>query len=108
MSPSPKRASGRLESETESSGSERPHIGGTRRPDGSRLGFQERNRIRSGRAGRAGAIEEAEMTTVFMLHQVADYDAWRRVYDSFADAQRQGGVTSQAVYPPKPTRTPCS
>jgi hypothetical protein len=38
------------------------------------------------------------MTTVFMLHQVADYDAWRRVYDNFADAQAQGGVTSQAVY----------
>lgn len=38
------------------------------------------------------------MTIVFMLHQVADYDAWRRVYDSFADAQRQGGVTAQAVY----------
>jgi hypothetical protein len=33
-----------------------------------------------------------------MLHQVADYDAWRRVYDGFADAQREGGVTSQAVY----------
>jgi hypothetical protein len=38
------------------------------------------------------------VTTVFMLHKVADYDAWRRVYDSFADAQRQSGVTSQSVY----------
>jgi len=38
------------------------------------------------------------MTTIFMLHRVADYDAWRRVYDDFADAQREGGVTSQAVY----------
>ena len=93
-----KRASGRPQGEKESSGSERPHTGETRRPDGPGLGFQERNRIRSGRAGRAGALKEAEMTTVFMLHRVADYDAWRRVYDSFADAQRQGGVSNQAVY----------
>jgi hypothetical protein len=38
------------------------------------------------------------LSTVFLLHQVPDYDAWRRVYDSFADAQRQGGVSNQAVY----------
>jgi len=38
------------------------------------------------------------LTTSFVLHRVADYDAWRRVYDRFADAQRQGGVADQAVY----------
>jgi hypothetical protein len=27
----------------------------------------------------------------------ADNDAWRRVYDSFADARRQLGVSNQAV-----------
>ena len=38
------------------------------------------------------------MTTSFVLHRVADYDAWRRVYDSVADVQERGGVTNQAVY----------
>ena len=38
------------------------------------------------------------MTISFVLHRVADYDAWRRVYDSFGDAQRQGGVSGHAVY----------
>ncbi|MBV9354487.1 MAG: cyclase [Chloroflexi bacterium] len=38
------------------------------------------------------------MTTTFVLHRVADYDAWRRVYDGVADMQREGGVTEDAVY----------
>jgi len=38
------------------------------------------------------------MTTTFVLHRVADYDAWRRVYDSVAEIQRDGGVTAEAVY----------
>ena len=38
------------------------------------------------------------MTTSFVLHRVADYDAWRRAYDSVADVQEQGGVTNQAVF----------
>jgi hypothetical protein len=38
------------------------------------------------------------VTTSFVMHRVADYDAWRRVYDSVADVQRQGGVANQAVY----------
>ena len=36
------------------------------------------------------------MTVCFVLHRVADYDAWRRVYDR--DVQRRRGVTGQAVY----------
>ena len=36
------------------------------------------------------------MTVCFVLHQVADYDAWRRVYDR--DVQRELGVTGRAVY----------
>ena len=36
------------------------------------------------------------MTVCFVLHRVADYDAWRRVYDR--DVQRGRGVTGQAVY----------
>ena len=38
------------------------------------------------------------MTIGFVLHRVADYDAWRRVYDGVAQLQREGGVTRQAVY----------
>ena len=38
------------------------------------------------------------MTTSFVLHTVADYDAWRRVYDSVAGLQARGGVSDQAVY----------
>jgi len=38
------------------------------------------------------------MATSFVQHRVADYDAWRRVYDGVADLQREGGVTEEAVY----------
>jgi len=38
------------------------------------------------------------MTILFVRHHVADYEAWRRVYDSVGDMQRQGGVTAEAVY----------
>jgi hypothetical protein len=30
-------------------------------------------------------------------HRVADYDAWRKVYDGFEGAQKAGGVTRQSV-----------
>ena len=38
------------------------------------------------------------MTTSFVLHTVADYDAWRRVYEGVAGLQARGGVADQAVY----------
>jgi hypothetical protein len=38
------------------------------------------------------------MTIMFLRHHVADYDAWRRVYDSVGELQREGGVTEEAVY----------
>jgi hypothetical protein len=38
------------------------------------------------------------VTILFVRHRVADYEAWRRVYDSVGDMQRQGGVTEEAVY----------
>lgn len=31
-------------------------------------------------------------------HPVADYAAWRAVYDSFSDAQKAGGVLKEAVF----------
>jgi heme-degrading monooxygenase HmoA len=38
------------------------------------------------------------MATTFVQHRVADYDAWRAVYDSVAGLQASGGVTDKAVY----------
>lgn len=38
------------------------------------------------------------MVRLFIRHDVADYDAWRQVYDEF-DATRRGmGVTGDAVF----------
>lgn len=38
------------------------------------------------------------MVTLFVRHTVADYDAWRRVYNDFAAMQNTLGVTAKAVY----------
>jgi hypothetical protein len=38
------------------------------------------------------------MTTLFVRHQVADYAAWRRVYDGFAPTQEALGVQANTVY----------
>jgi hypothetical protein len=38
------------------------------------------------------------MATLFIRHQVADYAAWRRVYDGTAPIQKAHGVTGEAVY----------
>jgi hypothetical protein len=35
---------------------------------------------------------------MFVRHQVADYGAWRPVYDSIDEARRDLGVTGHAVY----------
>ena len=35
---------------------------------------------------------------VFVHHEVADYAAWRKVYNSFGGTRRKLGVTAQAVY----------
>ena len=36
-------------------------------------------------------------TVTIARHRVADYDAWKRVYDGAADMQRAGGVREHAV-----------
>jgi hypothetical protein len=36
--------------------------------------------------------------TAVIQHRVKDYDAWRQVYDGFADAQNAGGVTHESVH----------
>ncbi len=38
------------------------------------------------------------MATLFVRHQVADYTAWRKVYDAFDVQRRALGVTSDGVY----------
>jgi hypothetical protein len=38
------------------------------------------------------------MVRMFVRHDVADYDAWRKVYDDFADEQQARGVRAEAVY----------
>ena len=36
--------------------------------------------------------------TAVVRHKVADYDAWRTVYDTLADVQTNGGVTAESVH----------
>jgi heme-degrading monooxygenase HmoA len=38
------------------------------------------------------------MALLLILHRVADYDAWRQVYDSVSAMQNSGGVTSESVH----------
>jgi hypothetical protein len=38
------------------------------------------------------------MATMFVRHTVADYAAWRRIYDSFGPMQDAMGVIQKAVY----------
>ncbi len=36
--------------------------------------------------------------TAVVRHKVADYDAWRAVYDTLADLQANGGVIAESVH----------
>ena len=38
------------------------------------------------------------MVRSIVRHRVRDYDAWRAVYDGFADVQKAGGVRAEAVF----------
>lgn len=38
------------------------------------------------------------MVRLFIRHNVADYDAWRKVYDEFDAERGQLGVTGDAVF----------
>jgi hypothetical protein len=38
------------------------------------------------------------MVTLFVRHQVADYETWRKTYDAFEDTRRTFGVKGAAVY----------
>ena len=41
------------------------------------------------------------MATSVVLHHVKDYQAWRKVYDSVAPLQKEGGVIAESVYQAK-------
>ena len=41
---------------------------------------------------------EAADVRMYVRHEVADYAAWRKVYDGFDGTRRKLGVTAQAVY----------
>jgi hypothetical protein len=55
---------------------------------------------RSAASGRTGTLRRAGAADVrvYIHHEVADYSAWRKVYDAFAGTQRKLGVTHKAVY----------
>lgn len=38
------------------------------------------------------------MALLLILHRVADYEAWRKVYDSVSDMPEFSGVTSDSVH----------
>jgi uncharacterized protein (DUF1330 family) len=38
------------------------------------------------------------MAMTVVLHRVADYDAWRQVYDSVRDLQKSAGVMAESVH----------
>jgi heme-degrading monooxygenase HmoA len=38
------------------------------------------------------------MALLLILHRVADYDAWRKVYDAVSEMQEFRDVTSEAVH----------
>ena len=38
------------------------------------------------------------MALLLILHRVADYDAWRKVYDSVSDMPVFGGIKSESVH----------
>ena len=38
------------------------------------------------------------MTTLLIRHKVGDYEAWKQVYDSVGEMQRDGGVRSERVW----------
>ncbi|CAH0303328.1 hypothetical protein SRABI26_04610 [Arthrobacter sp. Bi26] len=48
------------------------------------------------------------MALSVVFHKVADYDEWRKVYDSVAELQSSSGVTQQSVHQLAGDPTPSS
>lgn len=38
------------------------------------------------------------MATMFVRHEVNDYENWKRIYDDFASVRREKGVTGASVH----------
>lgn len=47
--------------------------------------------------GTVGVARAADVR-MFVRHEVADYGAWRKVFDAFAPIQKKAGVIYKAVY----------
>jgi ABC-type sugar transport system substrate-binding protein len=46
----------------------------------------------------AATVARAQDVRLFVRHEVADYAAWRKAYDSFRPTQKKLGVFAQSVY----------
>ena len=46
----------------------------------------------------AAGVSKAEDVRMFVRHQVADYGAWRKVYNGFSAMQKKAGAVYRAVY----------
>ena len=46
----------------------------------------------------AAGVARAGDVRMFVRHEVADYGAWRKAYDTFAPTQKKMGVVYKAVY----------
>lgn len=43
-------------------------------------------------------MDSSQNVQMFVRHQVADYDVWKKGYDGYAQEQKAGGVYFQKVY----------
>jgi hypothetical protein len=55
-------------------------------------------RCRYGYRAKGKSEGEDRVAMTVILHQVRDYDAWRRVYKEVAPMQKAGGVIAESVY----------
>jgi hypothetical protein len=46
----------------------------------------------------SASVEGGDMARMFVRHDVTDYPAWRKVYDSIEDERAGLGVTGHAVF----------
>lgn len=54
--------------------------------------------LRSANGWMPGVSQGAHMSVMFVRHEVADYDVWKKAYDEAADFQKASGVKAEAVY----------
>jgi len=64
----------------------------------ARGGGKSQKRVRHRTHQRVSKRKAKSMTTMFVRHLVADFAAWRRVYDEFDPTRQSMGVTAHAVF----------